>query len=445
MLTDAERAFGRNNRVAHTFFLTGDSMATQGYNLPWIACHLPFDRDYTPRLISDLEELAPVDLPIDPERQFHLLAMVASELGASAIGHAFHGVLAAFTQPHVLVWPEPSRDAAQQYATFFGLGAPMNADHVQLARLAGVCALFPVAFAAELSFSLNESSRFKSLVSAPHRGTPVAEPPEERPWLAWCLEFAEAGDSGALVEARQALSSLLPVGTKPSGAALDRTFDFWRRCKATTGDTSWRAKADAIQPLVGLDVDLSTVYEMSVASAGAVHGDQAPLVDALIALGDRASRPLPAPVFQRLLQQIRDVEPEGARVHLIRSGLTPSNNGCTRGISPTDRRRLTSGSCCARSTPSFRSRRRAGSRSSSVSRRRSIAWVLRRPARLASLQTIEWLERSVVCRISAPGASRRPTCIRRSCRTWRNSGAGRFSTTPPRHRSIRSIRRSGST
>lgn len=316
-ITDTEAAFERDNRVAHSFYFTPEAMAINRFNLPWVACHLPFHRDYKPNLSADLEQLDPIDLELEAERQYDLLVKVVAELGPALVRQSVEWMLKAFKHPQTLVWPAAAPEAAAEYGTFFRLDEPMRADQVQLARLGGVFALLPAAFIADLSYSLNESSKVKTLLAAPGRRDPAIEDAVERPWLTWCLEKAQAQDVSALSQSHGELSSLMPPGTTPSTEALDRVFSYWHHGR-TAAIVTWEGVAEAIKPLIGHDVSVEAVYQRSAALLASSGGDRTSLLNALVSLSAGSQRALPASVADILLDLLPTLKPDTARENFIK-------------------------------------------------------------------------------------------------------------------------------
>ena len=323
-MTDAERAFGRDNRIAHTFFVTDAVVAPHGYNLPWIACHAPFARHHKPKLSGDPERLDPIDLEIEADGQFRLLTAVVSDLGSTVVTRSVHQMLTAFKQPQTLVWPAPEPEACAHYATLLRRDAPMPADQIQLVRLAGLFALLPDAFTACLSYSLNEPAKMKTLLSAPDRRTPPDDPVTALPWLAWYLELVETNDIGRIAEVRQELSLLMPVGTAPSSQALECAFAFWRQQRGSSNAArSWRAASHAIEALVGHDVHGDGLYNLVTAAMPVPPPDDpAPFYTSLAGLSADIGRPLGPASLDAVLAHLSGISSDTAALDFIR-GLAP--------------------------------------------------------------------------------------------------------------------------
>ncbi len=293
---------GEGNYVAHSYLIPPGLLLEQRFNLPWIAMLLPLAFGYKPRNPSGPDQIPPLELEMDPNKQFGIFAFLAQELGRpnldGLVNRLIERACAQDGRPLELTMPAPTQDTGRIFSEV--LGEPLEQepapDRLRLMRLAGALAVLPASFKRGLTFTVNEVTSESYAIRVGRDPAPdVAGQPEPWPWLEHCLALTAAAPYTEIGRMHDWLSRLMPVHIAPSRRALDLGFGYWREVVVAqpVPDAAFGI-LERLPAFNDLQVDVGALFEPAAAKlAETSWEDRRTLCVELCRVADSARLPLP--------------------------------------------------------------------------------------------------------------------------------------------------------
>ncbi len=252
----APRTGARRSHIAQTYVLPNERLAEIGWNLAWVAMHLPFLADYRPPP-RGIAELAPMTVEIKRAGHIRMLRWLHDQVPSPGLVADWQaGLLTAISEhKSIRLGFGPAPKLAEVSREVLGKDPPARADLLNLWRTAGLLALIPGRFQERLSFTINEDSDAEAGLSIvlEAEGTDQPHESKELSYLTQCYEFLKRGEDSGLLDfldqvdqhlGKPSISALdavvqyvlaPPVDPSDPEARASRLLGCWEHVKSTTG------------------------------------------------------------------------------------------------------------------------------------------------------------------------------------------------------------------
>ena len=189
------------NYMAHSFLIETEQLRRCGWNVAWIATHLPIWDEFQPAL--EIVELAPLSVQIDPQEQYRFLQLVMDEIGREATTQIMEHILLKVGKSAdailPLQLPFKPLPGEREWESISGrilsegdASIPVpTLDVLNIWRLAGIMSVLPPIFQKYGSFSINDAT-----IPSKYALTVLWEAPSETlpsvdvsPYLEYCMNL----------------------------------------------------------------------------------------------------------------------------------------------------------------------------------------------------------------------------------------------------------------
>nr|VFJ60444.1 MAG: hypothetical protein BECKDK2373C_GA0170839_10818 [Candidatus Kentron sp. DK] len=154
----ALRYGARCSHIAHSYVIERQALSEAGWNLPWVALHLPFWADYRPPT-QGIDRLEKILIEIDRGGQLNMLRWLRAISPVPGWVQEWQGRLLATIangESIRIVFDEPLPCLQKESQKIFNRTAPIRPDMLNLWRTVGLLAPIPGIFQEQLSITINE-------------------------------------------------------------------------------------------------------------------------------------------------------------------------------------------------------------------------------------------------------------------------------------------------